>query len=221
MGTIRYSPQRRGEHRDNAEKRVGKFSANPRRSLRLCGEILALAFLCSAAVVDRVAVVVGNTVFTESEVLQAVRLTEFVNGDPLDLGPKARRDAADHLVDQQLLRDEIELEHFTPPPASDADRLMSEFRHQRFHTTPLFQAALRKYGVTEDELKKYLLWQETALRFTDMRFRTTLPRTTTQTANRLRPGAVSSAKNVDEQLDQWLKDARANTRVVFKQEAFQ
>jgi len=183
---------------------------------------LLIPLAASAAVIDRVAVVVGSTVITESEVLDAVRLTEFVNGEALDLGPRARRAAAERLVDQQLIRNEMELGRYTPPPASDADRLLGTFRQQRFPSAAQYEQALKTYGITEDELKSYLLWQETVLRFTDMRFRPGLPGPSEESANRLQDGATAApGDTVDERLDAWLKESRENTRIIFKPEAFQ
>ena len=53
--------------------------------------VLALAALVAAAVVDRIAVIVGKNVVTETELLRELRLTEFLNNQPLDLSPAARR----------------------------------------------------------------------------------------------------------------------------------
>jgi hypothetical protein len=208
--------------------------------LRIAALLLAGSARLSADVVDRIAVVVGNTVFTESEVLQAVRLTEFVNGDPLDVSAQARRDAADKLVDQQLIRNEMALGHYAPAPASDGDKLVRAFRQQHYRSIAQYHAALQKYGITEDQLKTYLLWQESVLRFTDMRFKPGLnvpiatqgtadrsvagsptPPKDVQTANRVKKEGNPTAGTVDEQLDSWLKQTRASTRVVFKQGAFQ
>lgn len=67
---------------------------------KISAATLLLAAGGSAGVVDRVAVVVGREALTESEVLEDLRLTEFLNHEPLDLSPAARREAAEHLVDQ-------------------------------------------------------------------------------------------------------------------------
>jgi hypothetical protein len=186
--------------------------------------LVAFAFIsvCSAAVIDRVAVIVGNSVITQTEVIEEVRLSEFESGQPLDLSAKARRAAAERLVDQQLLRNEIQISGFTPPPASEADALLGKFRQEHFSSVSAYQAALAKYGITEDELKQHLLWELTVIQFTDVRFRMGLPATSSDSADRVQPGAaVAPALTVDQQMDAWLKDARGNTRIVFKQEAFQ
>jgi hypothetical protein len=172
-------------------------------------------------VIDRVAVVVGNTAITETEVLREVRLTEFMNGQALDMGPKERRAAAERLVDQQLIRKEMATGTYTMPADAEAAEMLRDFRQQRFASETEFRAALARYGVTEEELKDHLLWQLAAIRFTDLRFQ---PQQTAdaQSANRVKPGEPPPAANdVDKQLESWLKEQRKNTRVQFKAGAFQ
>ena len=101
--------------------------------------LLAIAFGMTAAaqtgVIDRVAVVVGNQVITASEVELEVRLTEFLNGAPLDLGPAARKAAAERLVDQQLIRNEMQAAGYAAPAAA----VPASFPPEK----------LEKYGVTQ------------------------------------------------------------------------
>src|SRR3954465_12499103 len=101
-----------------------RFSA----SLRPCGAFAFLSPSLPAAVVDRVAVVVGNTVITETEVLQEARLEAFLNGAPLDLGPAARRAAAERLVDQQLVRNEMRIGAYPQPTATEIDDMLSNLK---------------------------------------------------------------------------------------------
>jgi len=196
------------------------------------GALAALAVaMCAfsyADVVDRIAVVVGPKVITESEVLDDLRLTEFLNQQPLDLSAAKRKEAADKMVDQQLIRNEMETEHNTPPKPGEADAMLANFRREHFKTEVQYRSALTHYGVTEAEVKQQLLWQLAVIEFTDARFRPELPPPpagNVQTANRMRAGATPPAsgaeKDVDQLLDQWLKQQRGATRVVFKQEAFQ
>jgi hypothetical protein len=182
----------------------------------------------AAGVIDRVAVTVGNQVITESEVNDEVRLTQFLNQQPLDLGPKQRRAAAERLVDQQLIRNEMRVGGFANPSADEADSMLRNFRQEHYASILQFRADLEKYGITEEQLKQHLLWELTALRFTDIRFRGGTSTSQQQTANRLKPGAEATPEespaeenNVDPQLDAWLKDARSQTRIEFKKEAFQ
>lgn len=171
--------------------------------------LLFLALLhISAAVVDRVAVVIGKTVITEGEVQDDLRLTEFIDDQALDLGATARRAAAEHLVDQELIRREMEIGGYSPAAAAEGDQLLLKFRQDRFHSLSDYRAALRKYGITEDQLKRRLVWQLTAIRFTDFRFKAEQP-------------AGTANNTVDQQMDAWLKQARADAKISFKQEAFQ
>ena len=190
------------------------------------------------AVLDRVAVVVGTGVITESEVIEEARVTDFLNGRPLDLGPAALRQAADRLVDQQLIRNEMEIGRYTEPPNSEGEAMEQKFRQEHYSSQAAFRAALQKYGITEQELREHLLWQLTALRFTDQRFRSTLPPATGEAAREApeapsevqtaSAGQGSSARteaaaggDVDQKMDAWLKDARSHTRIQFKKEALQ
>jgi parvulin-like peptidyl-prolyl isomerase len=187
---------------------------------------VALVSATHAAVLDRLAMVVGNQVFTEGEVQDEVRLTQFLNQQPLDLGPEQRRAAAERLVDQQLIRNEMQIGGYPQPSQSEADAMLRNFRQEHYRSIAQFRAALEKYGITEEQLKQHLLWQLAAVRFTDARFRPvpapTLPAPSIQTADRLRAGADAPAGNsVDQQMDAWLKTARSQIRIDFKKEAFQ
>jgi hypothetical protein len=179
-------------------------------------------------VVDRVAVVVGKNVITESEVQQDLRITEFLNQQPLDLSAAKLREAADKMVDQQLLRNEMQTSRFAMPDESKADAMLANFRREHFASAAAFRAALARYGITEAEVKQRLLWQLAVIQFTDVRFRPELPlppAPNLQTANRMKSGAAPpqphGGESVDEVMDQWLKQQRSSTHVVFKQEAFQ
>jgi hypothetical protein len=151
-----------------------------------------------AEILDRVAVTVGKDVIAESEVIEELRVTDFLNQAPFDHAPAARRTAADRLVDQYMIREEMQLEGFPQPQAGAADQTLRQFRQAHFHTQAQYQASLQKYGITEEQLKQHLLWQVAALRFTGQRF-----------------------GQGDRELDAWLKQTRSQTKIVFHQEAFE
>jgi hypothetical protein len=199
--------------------RLKVFSALSLRTLCLCGEYVLLAASLSAAVVDRIAVVVGNTVITETEVLQEARLEAFLNQTPLDLSAPARKNAAEHLVDQQLVRNEMRIGSYSKPTPADIDAMLRNFRQEHFTSVSQYRAALEKYGVTEDQLREHLSWQLAAIRFTDLRFG--MPASGEQSADRVPPGAPMPKADVDQQMDKWLKETRATTKVQFKPGAFQ
>ncbi len=181
--------------------------------------LLLVPLLASAAVVDRIAVVVGKTVITETEVLQEARLEALLNQAPLDLSPEQRKAAAEHLVDQQLVRNEMQIGSYPNPTPAEVDAMLANFRKEHFPGAAQYRAALDKYGVTEEQLRNYLTWQLAAIRFTDLRF--AVPGDGRQSADRVRPGAAIPKGDVDQQMDAWLKETRGNTKVQFKPGAFQ
>lgn len=210
--------------------------------------VLAISLLCfvplvaSAAVLDRVAVVVGNQVITESELIEELRLEDFMTSRPLDLSPAERRAAAERLVDQQLIRQEMEIAQYKAPQPNAADSMLRDFRRQHYPTESAFRAALQRYGITEDEVRQYLLWELTVIRFTDARFHpdlqpsepssnreaqpaappphTRVPTAQPQSADR-QAAPPAPGDTVDQALDAWLKQARSTTKITFKPEAFQ
>jgi len=166
--------------------------------MRYALQPMILAAIMQAAVLDRVAVTAGKEVITESEVIEEMRVTDFLNQAPFDPGPVARRAAADRLVDQSLIRTEMSLEGAPRPQAGAADQTLRQFKQAHFHTPAQYQASLEKYGITEEDLKQHLLWQVAAVRFTQQRF---------------------GKENRD--LDAWLKQTRSQTKIKFHQEAFE
>jgi hypothetical protein len=173
-------------------------------------------------VIDQIAVVVGKQVITDSEVRTEVRLTQLFNAQPLDLSAAARRQAAERLVDQQLIRQEMQLGGHQLPPEGEADDLLRQFRQRNFPNDAAFHALLERYGLTEDAVKRHLLWQVAALRFTEQRFRMANPQQPAQTADRLVDRTLPASSKADEdEMDAWLKQARSATRVQFKKGAFQ
>ena len=187
--------------------------------------ILTLQFAAAAqGVIDRVAVVVGNQVITDTEVRTELRLTQFFNGQPLDLSAAARRQAAERLVDQQLIKGEMQTGGYQVSAPSDADPLLRQFRQRNYPSDAAFRVVLEKYGLTEDDVKRHLLWQVAAMRFAEQRFRTaTPPPPPPQTADRLvdRAQPALSREQEEDEMDAWLKQARQGTRIQFKKDAFQ
>jgi len=164
-------------------------------------------------------VIVGNDVITQSEVLREVRLQQFLNEQPLDLSAPQQKAAAERLVDQQLIRNEMEVSGYTMPPQSDGSALLRSFRQQNYRSIPAFRAALEKYGLTEEALERHLLWQTAALRFTDSRFHMAGPAPPANSANRSQ--SPDGNETTEDQMDLWLKQARNSTRIQFKEGAFQ
>jgi peptidyl-prolyl cis-trans isomerase SurA len=122
--------------------------------------------------VDRIAIIVGGHAIKTSDVDRDIRATEFLNNQPLDLGAEAKRQAAQRLVDQQIIRSELNTGSYRRPNESEAAADLSQIERERFGGSDArLRQDLERYGLTEDDLRARLLWQLTVLSFIDQRFR--------------------------------------------------
>ena len=211
------------------------------------GTILLLALTAAAAgsaVIDRIAVVVGTHAIKLSDVERDLRLTEFLNRQPLTLGAADRKKSADRLVDQAILGDDIVSGGYQRPSESDANALVAKLRTDRFGgSDPRMRQALAEYGLTEDMLRAGLLWQLEVLRFIDQRFRPGVvvtddevrsyynqhrqdltkqyPRTPSFEALEPKVREILEGERVNQDFEGWLKRAHERTRIEYKQGAFQ
>lgn len=135
--------------------------------------VLSLGTLLNASVVvDRVAVIVGKRVVKTSDLERDLRVSQFLNREPLDVSPAAKRKVADRLITQELIRQETLNGGYSRPTEKDVDAFVQKLKRDRFaNSDPQFRSALAGYQLTQEELRKYLLWQLTVLRFIDERFR--------------------------------------------------
>lgn len=213
----------------------------------LYSTFLVAAFIpapCSAAeIIDRIAVTVGKHAIKLSGIDRDLRITEFLNREPLSLSSNARRAAAERLIDQILLRDEIEQGGYARPADSDVEALLNRIRQERFGGSDArLQEALAADGLTEDQLRQQLLWQLEVLRFIDQRFRSgvlvtdddvrsyyeqhraDLTRQNPQNAGleALEPKIRQSleGERINQNFAQWLEEARRRNRIQYHQEAF-
>src|ERR1700732_3340920 len=110
--------------------------------------LLFLASLaCRAEIIDRIAVTVGNGVITESEILREIRLTAFLNGEPLDFSPAVKRKTAERLVEQRLIGNEISASLYGLPSAAAAQEMLKQIK-DRFPDAASYQQELSRAGVT-------------------------------------------------------------------------
>lgn len=135
------------------------------------GALSVAMILCSCAgaavVLDRVAIVVNNRVIKQSDIDREIRVMSFINGEPLSFSAEARRQAANRLIDQTLIREESQLAQYTQASPEDVDKMLAQIRAKR----PAFAADLKRHGITEEQLRKHLAWQITVLNFIEQRFR--------------------------------------------------
>jgi hypothetical protein len=199
--------------------------------------VAAAAF---GAVVDRVAVTVGNQVITETEILREIALTAFLNGEKPAFTSENKRKAADQLVEQKLVHKEMEMGRYPAATSEQAQELLVQTRKNIGGEAEL-QRQLAADGLTQEDLQDRLLWQLTLVRFIDLRFRPAIQVTAQDVLDyyrkevvpRQKPGQTVrladvrdqilqtlSAQRADQQLDEWLKHAKTTTRIDYKKEVF-
>jgi hypothetical protein len=207
--------------------------------------LLMIASVSSAVVVlDRMAVIVNKHVIKTSDIDWDLRVTEFLNREPLNFSPQAKRQSAERLIDQEIIRQEIVTGNYRRPPDSDAAALVAQLRRDRFGESDLrMREALQRYGITEDQLRAQLLWQLTVLSFIDQRFRPAVVVTDEEVRayydqhlaelRRQYPDdnsfealgpkirSLLEGQRINESFNQWLEQARKRARIEYKQEAFQ
>jgi parvulin-like peptidyl-prolyl isomerase len=202
------------------------------------------AALPGAVVLDRIAVIIGKHAIKLSDIEHELRLTEFLNNQPLDLGAAARKRTADHLIDQAVIRDEIALEGYGRATDSQAASMLDQVRKNRFAGSDArLRASLERYGLTENELRDHLLWQMTVLNFIDQRFRPGVmvndddvrkyydshlaelkkqhPRDFSFETLAPQIRILLEGEQVNQQFDAWLDEARKNARIQYLNGAFQ
>lgn len=188
--------------------------------------------------------IVGKQVIKASDIVRDLRVNAFLNQEPLDFSVPARRKAAERLIDQMIIRNQITTGRYGLPPAGAADALLKQLQQDRFGNSQLrYQQALIAAKLTEPELQARLIWQLTVLRFIDQRFRPSVMVSDEEVRAyydkhlaELRKAHPESAdfeslqpqirvslegERLNQNFLQWLEDARKRATIEYKQEAFQ
>ncbi len=213
-----------------------------RRLLPLAILLGALAML-RAEIIDQIAVSVDNDVITDSQVREEIRLTAFFNDEKPDFSGPSRRKAAERLVDQLLIRREIEFNRYPGPDPGELESAYQETK-SRFANDAELSRKLAEYGINASELRQALAWQQALLHFIDLRFRPEVQPAeedvrkyydTTFTQERQSRGAALppydevrddiedtiASQEADKRVEAWLRDVKARARIQFEPEAFE
>jgi hypothetical protein len=197
-----------------------------------------------AVVVDRIAVIVGKHVIKLSDIERDVRLTQFLNDEPLNLSADAKRKQAERAIDQQIIRTELDTGGYSRATDSQAEALLHHIIQERYGgSESKMRAALARYGVTENELHEQLLWQLTVLEFIQQRFRPEVAISDEQVRayydqhsaelRREHPDDNSyetlepeirealEGEPVTKEFEKWLSQQRQQTKIQYRQGAFQ
>jgi hypothetical protein len=206
--------------------------------------VFAAAALSGAVILDRVAVVVGSRAIKTSDIERDIRVTAFLNRAAVDLSPAARRQSAERLVDQSVIRDEIATGDYERATDAEAVSLLENIRKDRFGgSEEQLRQELGKYGVTREQLTQALRWQLTVLRFIEERFRPAVlitdeavkawydehvdelraqnPKDSSFETLAPKIHEQLASKEVDAQFDAWLAAKKNGDLVTYREEAFQ
>ena len=200
-----------------------------------CILLLALPTLLFPDIIDRIAITVANQVITASQIDTEIRVTAFLNREKLDLSAMAKKEAAARLIEQALIKREMDLSRYPLPELSDAAESLKSV--QAMYASPAeFQNALQSYGIDVDDLTRRLWWQLTLLRFIDYRFRPGIQippadvqayyrqqvlhwqqqgtkRIPTLEESRDQIAEILTQKRIDQALDQWLQDTEKQVTI--------
>lgn len=203
-----------------------------------------MASLAGGEIIDRIAVSVGNRVITASDLDREIRVAAFQSGVKPDLSAAARRATAERMVEQKLIRRELETSRYPVPDAAQVQPALEKFKKQYFTNDEEYRRALTDYGVTEQDVKEQLLWERALALFIEMRFQTGIQVTggeiqdyfdkvvkpAAEAAHPGQPVALEdyrdrieqalAGQRADREMDNWLKEARGRTEIRFHDEVF-
>lgn len=189
-----------------------------------------------AEIIDRIAVSVGNQVITTDQINDEIRVTAFLNQTQPDFSAAEKKKAAERLIEQALIKREMEVSHYPLPPLSDADAMLQRAKVEHGDFAPS--------GIGENDLRQHLWWQLTLLKFIDERFRPTVHVTTPEVRQHYREqvakwqeqgvkaipsfeesrDAMEKAlveERVTNAMDRWLGDARTQVDIRFRKGVFE
>jgi hypothetical protein len=186
-----------------------------------------------SVVIDRIAIIVGSSIVKNSDIERDLRVTAFLNNGVLDLGKEQRKKAAKRLIDQVFIRREIRIGDYPAATPQEASQQLEELKKQRFKTNAAYVDALRRYGLTEADLKTEFQWQLSVLRFIDARFKPAVLVTDEEVEQYYRehPGKGSledlresirdilTGEKVNQLFFSWLDEQRQNIKIQFREES--
>jgi hypothetical protein len=167
---------------------------NQKCSVLACSMMLLGMTLSARAgdVLDRIVATINNHIILQSEWLDAVRYEAFVGCHALDQVTTAdRKSALDHLIDQELLREQMRSSGFPHASSEEVEKSIQEIRKQyaAAQSEAGWQTALARYGLTESGLKKRVALQVDLMGLVDAR---------------LRPNVIIDSKSIESYYNQEL-----------------
>jgi hypothetical protein len=214
-----------------------------RRAIPIVAALCFLAGAACAVIVDRIVVTIGTQAITASELELTIRLTAFLNQVPADFTAANRRKTVERLIEQRVVLKELDFSRFPRPSMQEVEPRLRTIIDLLFgDDQTAYRAALEKYGITEDDLKRYLLWQSTFFGFIDFRFRPGIQVTDTEIeeyfksrilplAQKANPGTtitldeyhdrierILMARREEVEMQGWLAETRKRTKIEYRDE---
>jgi peptidyl-prolyl cis-trans isomerase SurA len=126
--------------------------------------VLLLAALPALAgdVVDRIVATVNGHIILQSDWQDETRYEAFIEGRTVDqLESSDRKTALDHLIDQELLREQMGSSSFAQTSPEQVEKRVQEIRklHQNAVNELAWLTVLSQYGLTPESLKNRVVLQ--------------------------------------------------------------
>jgi hypothetical protein len=182
-----------------------------------------------AEIIDRIAIIVDQQVVTETQINEEIRVTALLNGEAIREHDETRRAAADRLVQQLLVKREMNLGNYPPPTAQEVQGYYDQVS-ETLGGAARFSRALASYRLTSEILKQHLALQLTTLRFIEYRFRPDFNVSEEElAAYRKRHAELSNdaarealiEERTDQILAAWLEESRKQVNIIFLDKTLQ
>ena len=205
--------------------------------MRCAAALLCLAVASSAEIVDRVAITVGRDAITELQLDEEVRVTAFLNRQPVVRDSDTRRSAANRLIEQLIITREMRVSRYLLPDEKDVDQYVEQIR-SGFGGALQFDRAIARYGLNQDILRDHLALQLTTMRFIEYRFQPEIDVTESEIRSAYDQVVAASRaahsasvptleasresirralveERIDRALDTWLEERRRRAHIVY------
>jgi len=143
-------------------------------AMLLVGSWLAPMPARAGTVVDRIVATVNGQIILQSDWDDAIRYDALVKNRPADvISADERKAALDHLIDQQLLKEQMNAAESRPASEEEVAGQVSEIRkqHPEAEGHEEWSKLLAAYGLTEAELKQCVASQIELMRLVDEHLR--------------------------------------------------
>jgi hypothetical protein len=198
--------------------------------------LLLMPFAARTELLDRIAIIVDDSIVKDSDISCDIRLTQFLDNEPVRVDQTERKKSAQKLIDLTLLREESQNGGYQNATDEAVNSEIESLETGRFHSKSGLEAALTKYHLDEEELRERLRWQITVLHFIDSRFKAAAIVQDSAVNQYYEEHAAALKKNspnaspaalheqareilvgeeVNRLLDSWLKERRKDAKISF------